>query len=692
MTEQNNDSDMHVFILPELLDAFAKAPPIIRENLSEFIGRFRSSPSSASEGVPVEGAPEEFRLFQVNSAWSLVAAFPVPGLALLLTANWTGSAQAWARSHTLVPSVLEGGGAVWSAKHEPVPAEEPEPEPAPALFKDISDSELASVGLPEALVPLIRSFTESRELEENRSRIPAETYESLLWYTQGAQWSAVEREYAKLHHKAESQMGKMRLYLNPQQQQIVEGPWCHAMLVQGGAGTGKSVVAMHRAKHLVELPDWKESDRLLFVTATHNLAVDIAEQLSRLVRPDRLRQIEVADLDGWVKAFLRRTGYKPSMVYPANQSYRDAWKATTALMPEGCTEAEAREEFERVVLPNNIRLLRTYLRTRASELPQSKREALWPVFDAFRKELINRGKVAAADAYFSAIGALTEDRGAASFPYRAVVADEIQDFGPEAFRLLRALCPDHDADATLSGVEGDLFLVGDTRERIYGRDISFASCGISIKGERTRNLSLSYRTTAEIAAAAQAVLNGGSSETRDPRNAPETVRHGPMPKLFVGEEFDQEVSWIVRQIHELIEDDKNLPLSSIVIAARTDSLLDDYQGALGKRGIRTLQISRNIADDPNAAGVRSATLHRLKGLEFRAVFIVGADDGNLPDALTVNAASTCKDRQEAEKAERVLFHVAATRAVDRLYVSCSDTPGEYLRELLEFEKAARREG
>lgn len=96
------------------------------------------------------------------------------------------------------------------------------------------------------------------------------------------------------------------------------------------------------------------------------------------------------------------------------------------------------------------------------------------------------------------------------------------------------------------------------------------------------------------------------------------------------------MSWIVRQIHHLIDTERDLALSSIVIAARTDSLLDDYQSALSKRGIKTLQISRNIPDDPNAAGVRSATLHRLKGLEFRAVFIVGADEGNIPDALTLN--------------------------------------------------------
>ncbi len=215
--------------------------------------------------------------------------------------------------------------------------------------------------------------------------------------------------------------------------------------------------------------------------------------------------------------------------------------------------------------------------------------------------------------------------------------------------------------------------------------MSFAACGINVKGGRSQFLTTSYRTTAEIAGAADYILNEGKESDKD-KEREITLRHGPLPELYVGKEFTDEVSWIVRQIHHLIDTERDLALSSIVIAARTDSLLDDYQSALSKRGIKTLQISRNIPDDPNAAGVRSATLHRLKGLEFRAVFIVGADEGNIPDALTLNESPDPDDREEAARSERALFHVAATRAVDRLYVSCSDTPGEYLNELIQYEK------
>ncbi|MFU0841667.1 MAG: hypothetical protein ACFWTZ_03460 [Burkholderia sp.] len=143
----------------------------------------------------------------------------------------------------------------------------------------------------------------------------------------------------------------------------------------------------------------------------------------------------------------------------------------------------------------------------------------------------------------------------------------------------------------------------------------------------------------------------------------------------------------MRQIRALLQSEKNLPLSSIVTAARTDSLPDDCRKAIAKRGIRTLQISRNVPDDPNAAGVRSATLCRLKGLKFRAVFIAGADGGSVPSAQALNAATSKKERPEAEPAERSLFLAALTRAVDRLYISCSDTPGECLKQPIDCEAA-----
>lgn len=686
MPENVSDRPVQVVILPDLLDAFAKSPSIIQQDLYGFFTRFRANPKAAGlKGKKPAGAPASFRIYEVNSAWSAVAAFPDESLAVLMTANWTKSAQEWAKAHRLEPQVNAAGVTLYQLTELDLAKPEPEPEPpAPSLFAEVTDAELKAVGLPEADLPKIRAVTEKAQLEAVRSEIPAETFESLAWYTDGAAWSAVVREYAKLHRTAESQMGKIRLWLNPEQKKIVDGPWRHAVLVQGGAGTGKSVVAMHRAKRLAELPDWAEGDRLLYVTASRNLAVDTEEQLRRLVRADRVKSIEVTHLDGWVTAYLRRNGYKPAIIYPGKPIYEQAWKSTTALMPEGCTEAEAREEFEEHVLPNNIRLLRVYLKSKASDLPEEKRKVLWPIFEAFRKELFARGKVAAADAYYAAIGLLTNGGDAYSAPYRAVIADEIQDFGPEALKLLRTLAPDHDKNPELKDKEGDLFLVGDVREQIYGRDVSFQSCGISIKGERTQRLSVSYRTTCEIAEAAEHILAAG--EARKGGSVP-AQRHGPEPALYVGREFTDEVSWIVRQIHALIESEKTMALSSIVIAARTDSLLDDYQQALAKRGIRTLQISRNVPDDPNASGVRSATLHRLKGLEFRAVFIVGADDGCIPDCQAINEARGAEAKAQAERAERNLFHVAATRAVDRLYVSCSDTPGEYLTELLAYEKA-----
>lgn len=683
MPDNATRAPVQVVILPEFLDAFARSPAVIQADLLAFFSRFRENPLDPGRpGTASDKAPASFRIYEVNAAWSVVAAFPDEGLAVLMNAGWSKAAREWAASHRLEADDAANGLRHYRLKALPKPAPEEAPPAAP-LFAEIADDELLAVGLSRADLPLVRGIRSKLELEAARGAIPPEAYESLAWHASGAEWSAVKRELAKRHATADSQMGKIRLYLNPEQEKIVRGPWTHAVLVQGGAGTGKSVVALHRAKHLAELPDWAEGDRLLFVTATRNLAVDIEQQLRRLVRSDRMKSIEVTSLDGWVTAFLRRNGYRPAIIYPGKPLYETAWKAAAAHLPEHFPEAEARSELEENILPGNIRLLKAYLKPEASALPEATRKALWPAFEAFRKELFARGKVAAPDAFHAAIGLLAEGAGEGPAPYRAVIADEIQEFGPEALKLLRSLAPDHDKDPALANSEGDLFLVGDLREQIYGEEVSFMSCGINIKGRRTKRLSVSYRTTAEIAAAAQTILSGGAPA--DPETAP-GLRHGPLPALYAGHEFDDEVSWIVRQIHALLAEEKDLALSSIVIAARTDSLLDDYQKALAKRGIRTLQISRNIPDDPNAAGVRCATMHRLKGLEFRAVFIAGADDGAIPDAEALNAPAERGGRAAADRAERTLFHVAASRAVDRLYVSCSDTPGEYLQELFECEK------
>ncbi len=689
MTESYTAGETQIYLLPQVVDAIGRAPSVIQADIFRFVSEVEKNPLSIPFRQKKEsGLAEGMRVFELNPAWSAVLASPCDGLLILCCVNWTKSAVEWARSNELE---LTPGG-YWRTREKPEAAAKKKvvaPPPEKPLFESVPDSELFSIGLPQSRLSLVRSLKNRKELDASRSEIPAETFESLVWFVDGAEWSAVKRDYAKLHHSTVSQMGKIRLYLNPEQEKIVQASWHGAVLVQGGAGSGKSVVAMHRAKHLVELPDWTDRDRLLFVTATRNLAVDIEEQLRRLVRADRISLIEVTNLDGWVTAFLRRNGYKPTIIYPGKPIYELCWKAAMEGLPKGLSETEAREEFEQRILPNNIRLLRTYRTSKARQIPDDLCEAAWHVFEAFRRDLFSRGRVAAADAYYAAIGILKGVSGPEKAPYRAVIADEIQDFGPEALKLLRALTPDHDKHPELKDTEGDLFLVGDTRERIYGREVSFAACGINVKGHRSMKLSMSYRTTEEISGAANCILNGGRAEEEQKVRS---LRHGPLPLLYVGKEFKDEVGWVVRQIHHLIDTEKDIALSSIVIAARTDSLLDDYESALSTRGIKTLQISRNVPDDPNAAGVRSATLHRLKGLEFRAVFIVGADEGNIPDALTLNSATTSAARKEAEESERALFHVAATRAVERLYVSCSDTPGEFLNELLQYEKSLPKAG
>ena len=93
-------------------------------------------------------------------------------------------------------------------------------------------------------------------------------------------------------------MEKWRVFLHPAQREIVNRTYSGAARVLGGAGTGKTVVAMHRAKHLAAR--LKDKERILFTTYTKNLASDIRDNLRKICSTEEQKRIDVINLDAWV--------------------------------------------------------------------------------------------------------------------------------------------------------------------------------------------------------------------------------------------------------------------------------------------------------------------------------------------------------------------------------------------------------
>ena len=263
---------------------------------------------------------------------------------------------------------------------------------------------------------------------------------------------------------------------------------------------------------------------------------------------------------------------------------------------------------------------------------------------------------------------------APNLPYTAVIVDEAQDMGEQAFRLIRAIVPD-----SRSGDRNSLFIVGDAHQRIYGRRAAMSACGINIRG-RSRRLRLNYRTTQEIRAWAVSVLEGVSVDDLD--DGTDSLRgyvslmQGATPELCGYASETEELSGLVDWIRALPEDRIRLHDIGVLCARRAD--VSRVEQKLRTAGIERVVLQAG-PDDRSLPGVRITTMHRAKGLEFFAVAIPFLSETTFPPPGALNTAVDAADREDIITQSRSLLHVAATRAKRILRVSWSGRPTELIK-------------
>ena len=384
-------------------------------------------------------------------------------------------------------------------------------------------------------------------------------------------------------------------------------------------------------------------------------------------------RIEVINLDRWVSQFLKRKSFERRVAYfgEARDRLDEIWQDVFLdhELPEGLSEAFVKAEWAQVAQAKGLIDERAYLKVsragRGTPLDRRKRAALWKMFADYRARMISEGLAEPDDAYREATDILRAQ--APNLPYTAVIVDEAQDMGEQAFRLIRAIVPE-----TPAGNRNAIFIVGDAHQRIYARKASMAACGINVRG-RSRRLRLNYRTTHEIRAWAVSILEGVSVDDLD--EGTDTLRgyvslfHGPLPDLAPcrseAEELDGLGAWVRAQLSEQTR------LADIGVLCATRAGVERVRDALVAAGIDTVQLQAGSADDRTVAGVRISTMHRAKGLEFFAVAIPFLSEDAFPPAGALNAAVDAADRADIIDQYRSLLHVAATRAKKALRVSWS---------------------
>jgi superfamily I DNA/RNA helicase len=457
----------------------------------------------------------------------------------------------------------------------------------------------------------------------------------------------------------------------------VERHWSGPVRVLGGAGTGKTVAAMHRARWLAQQilngDETGRIDRVLFTTFTRNLATDIRSNLAKICTPQQLQRIEVTHLDAWVSSYLRSQGLKIRQFDKEARAaaWNVAWLVADPAL--GLDQRFYEEEWKEVVLPQGCTTLDEYLTAkrmgRGTRLNRQKRVQIWPVFDALRSELRQRGLWEPEEAKQAAADRLQASGQPAR--YRAVIVDEAQDLDGAGFRLIRALAGPEHAD--------DLFIGGDSHQRIYGRPLVLSQCGVNVRG-RSRKLRINYRTTEETRAWATAVLAGlafddldgdadGSSDIR-------SLLHGEPPLIRQFSDPAEEQRFLVELINSF--QDNGQSLSSTCVTATSSEAVKTLAERFEAAGVPTRVITAEEADDPSENALRLATMHRVKGLEFDYMLIPGLSAGVLPNRRVLNECPDQISRDAFEQRERSLLHVAATRARKRVVITCSGEPSPYL--------------
>jgi superfamily I DNA/RNA helicase len=447
-----------------------------------------------------------------------------------------------------------------------------------------------------------------------------------------------------------------RIFLHPKQRQLVRMRASGPVRVLGGAGTGKTVTAMHRARYLAEEVFTGRDDRILLTTFTKNLATDISQNLRKLCSDEGAwARIEVQHLDGWVSNFLRTQGYRPEVVFDAEN---ETWQNALQEAPSGAGLPESfyRIEWEMVVQAQNITSADEYLAAprigRGTRLSREMKKRVWAVFQEYRAQLNERGKKEYVDLIRDARQLIENKK--LKLPYRAVIVDEAQDMSAEAFRLVRALVP---------AGENDLFIVGDAHQRIYRHRVSLGKCGVDIRG-RGKKLKINYRTTDEIRRFAVGLLEGRPIDDldngQDDQKGYLSLAHGTPPEIKVFSTVAEEIAYILKHVRTLV--DEGTPLSSICVVARTKKLVELYSTHLRSAGMEVYEVKRDTAEQRERAGLRVATMHRVKGLEFEHVIVAGVNRGVVPLEMAMAAADDEITQRNVETGERALLYVALTRA------------------------------
>jgi hypothetical protein len=700
----------------QFLDDFAKLQPVVRQKVRELPDKFEHA---AQSGVHLEklsaSRDDRVRTVRVDDFWRGVVVRLGEARYALLRVMAHDDANDWATRQRFgvnaVTGIVEILDVPTVAEHvDAVVASGPAGGADAGLFADRRDRDFTTVGVDGDLIPILRRITTEDELYSIANYLPDAQADAVLLLADGKTtaevWEEIQTSYAvdpaqpvdpedlesaldrpasksafvvttndsELLELLTGDFEAWRTFLHPTQRSLAEKPVYNGPAkITGGAGTGKSVVLVHRARFLAQrlLEGSDHSGRVLVATYTRSLGSNLDKVLRTFCTPDQYRCLHVTTVDSLAQQVLAASDIRlrPIQADELSEIAQEA-VAMTGLDDLQLDHRFLIAEWEQIVIARDINTLPEYAMTprpgRGRRLTRGQRKQVWSAIERLTADLASRKRATYVQLANLAAEHLAGRTATDMGLYVHAVIDEAQDLHPAQWRLLRA--------AVRPGAN-DLFIAGDAHQRIYDHRVSLSSLGIETRG-RSRRLKINYRTSQSILSMAQGILRGEVVDDLDGA-AEETVGYrsafdGPAPLLerFVTPAAEGEhVAGLVQAWL-----DADVSPSAIGVVGRTRAILKPTQDALTRAGIGCGDLA-----DEGIGGVRLGTMHSAKGLEFARLAVVGvnADAVPLPIAVTPAADDELEHAYDILR-ERCLLYVACTRARDELVVTGSGAPSPLL--------------
>ena len=591
---------------------------------------------------------------------------------------------------------------------------EPRPTSEP-IFGHYSDAQLLELGVAEPLLPQIRALTTEADLLELLDRAPQLTTDVLFALFDGKTYdevrdqvtdpvraeqpidpedyeAAVARPATQVTSDDEAlqamlveSFGRWQIFLHPTQRKLVERRYNGPARVGGGPGTGKTIVALHRVAYLArQLPPGTDKP-ILLTTFNRNLAADLRTRLMALGGEELVARVDIVNIDRLASRVVSEARAGGGRRVVNDNDVPQLWADFLIETGDAGWDADfLAAEWTQVILGQVLNSRTDYFKARrpnrGRSLNRMERDQIWRLTERFTTWLEGQGiwtwrQIAERAARLEmdrAAANSAESSGSLHRPrYRHVVVDEAQDLSAAHWKMLRAM---------VAAGPDDMFLTGDTHQRIYDNHVTLGSLGINIRGRSSR-LTLSYRTTRQILADALQImtgevyddLDGGEEDLAGYRS----LLRGGQPSFRGAATWAQERDLLAEQVRAW----GNPIDGSVALCVPTREFAADVIARLEADGLPAVEIGPDGPKQPD--GIHVGTMHRFKGLEYQRMIIAGVSDGLVPRQLISRYRDPDPERYQRERQrDRSLLFVAATRARDELAVSWHGTPSPFLTSRL----------